>query len=57
MDYSVYGYIKRLPTQKLHDFLQQCEENGQTEVYNYIIPYVLDELAKRDEQLDGQKSI
>ena len=47
MDYSVRAYITRLSTEKLEEFLYQCERNGETEAYGYIIPEIKKQLEKR----------
>lgn len=50
MDYSVQAYITRLSTEKLEEFLCQCERNGETEAYGYIIPDIRKLLEKRKEK-------
>ena len=50
MDYYVQAYITRLSTEKLEEFLCQCERNGETEAYGYIIPDIRKLLEKRKEK-------
>ena len=51
MDYSVYGYLERQPTDRLNCFLQACLSDAVWKDYAYIVPTVLEILAKRAEAI------
>ena len=53
MDYSMQAYMRRLPTEKLVSFLQQCRDPEQKETYAYLIPEIEKLLQQR---MSGQQS-
>ena len=49
MEYSVEAYLRRLPTEKLEEFLQDYMEGKQEEDFTNVIGEVVHELARRKE--------
>ena len=47
MEHSVIEYVKRLPTERLEQFLLQCMQDSQAEDYAYIVPNIKQVLAAR----------
>lgn len=49
MEHSVEAYLKRLPTEKLEEFLQEYMGRKQEEDFTNVIGDVVHELARRKE--------
>ena len=50
MEHSVAAYLRRLPTEKLEEFLQEYVDRKQEEDFSNVIGEVVQELARRKEE-------